>query len=175
MPGGNVESRNAAYIRVSKAVRLFRYAVYLSIIVMLLWLFASFSFIRIEPGDDSVVGVSGFQRILVEKLSESADQVEHGDILVFAILNKDDRQVFRVSRVKGLPGDLVKVKGGLYCVNGEETNIQASGEVRLEGTVPPGFFFLLNDNPVSNFPDSRRLGFIDCRWVVGRYLSEMPF
>jgi hypothetical protein len=45
----------------------------------------------------------------------------------------------------------------------------------LEGKVPPGFYLVLNDNPFSSFPDSRRLGLIDRQWVMGRFLCELPF
>lgn len=160
--------------RAGMIFKCFRYAVYLSIIVMIFWITSRFSFVGLEPGDSSVVGVSGYRRLLVEKLSEGSE-ITKEDVLVFAMLDASDEQVFRVSRVKALPGDDVGAEAGKYTINGEPTEIDLSKQVNLEGVIPDGFFLLLNDNPFSPYPDSRRIGLIDQRWVVGRFLSEMPF
>jgi signal peptidase I len=142
---------------------------------MLWWLLSNFSFVKIEAGDVSVVGISGYHRLLVERLSSDSEAILHGDILVFAAITRENRQIFRVSRVVAVPGDRVERTNGCYSINGEPTDTPVSEEVRLEGLVPDGFYILVNDNPLSTYSDSLRLGLIDQRFIVGRYLTEMPF
>ena len=156
------------------AVRLFRYAVYLSIGVMLWWLLSTYAFVSLEPDDASVDGVSGYRRLLVERLDDD-DPVERGDRLIFAMLDADDRQIFRVSRVHGLPGDLLEDSDGLFAVNGEPTEFPVTQAIPLPRTVEQGFLFLVNDNRLSPFADSRRLGMIPRNCLIGRFLAEMPF
>jgi signal peptidase I len=155
--------------------RLLRYAVYASILGMLWWLFTTFSFVPLEEGDVSVVGVSGYYRVLVKRLSGSNEPVECGDVMVFAILDETRKQIFRISRVAGVPGDVIDIAGGFYTINGEKTDHAVSETRELVGTVPEGFYLMINDNPWSAFADSRRLGLIDRQVMVGWYLVEMPF
>jgi hypothetical protein len=156
------------------AVRLFRYAVYLSIGVMLWWLLSTYAFVSLEPEDASVDGVSGYHRLLVERLDEN-DPLERGDRLVFAMLDAEGRQIFRVSRVHGLPGDRLEENDGTISVNGEPTEFPATQAIPLPGTIEQGYLFLVNDIRLSPFADSLRLGLIPRSCVIGRFLAEMPF
>jgi signal peptidase I len=158
--------------RVRTLVKLFRYAVYVCILCMLWWLFSNFSFIQIEPGDDSVMGVSGFRRVLIET---EKGPFERGEILVFAIRDVTDRAIYRISRVLAAPGDAVTLRDGCYAVNGASTEAKVSASMELGGKVPQGFYLMINDNSHSEFADSRRLGLLDQQFVMGRFLSELPF
>ena len=62
-----------------------------------------------------------------------------------------------------------------YVINGEPTEIQVSDGLKPGFLVPEGAYFLVNDNPFSRYADSLRLGLIQRQWVIGRFLSEMPF
>jgi len=167
--------RATAMVRVEKVTRFLRYILYLSIIGMLWWLFSTFAFVALDPGDGSIREASGYRRVLVKKYDDQDWGAEHGDLLVFAALNARDEQYFRISRVVAKPGDLVMNRAGYYTINGELTEIHCSKVKSLEGRVPEGFYILVNDDPESPYPDSLRLGLIDKRWVIGRFLSELPF
>ena len=161
--------------RVMVLTRLIRYAVYLSILIMLWWMLSTFSFVQIERGDDSIQGVSGYHRLLVERYADGDGPVERTDVLVFAMRDVSDRQIFRISRVVGIPGDRLGTVLDCYTINGKPTEFRVTkavtpGIVMLEGT-----YFLVNDNPVSIYADSLRIGLIRKEWVVGRFLTEMPF
>ena len=172
MPGGG--SRAALY-RVKALARLIRYAVYLSILIMLWWMLSTYSFVRIERGDDSIQGVSGYHRLLVERFPEDEEPVARMDVLVFAMRDATDRQIFRLSRVVGMPGDRLGMVNDTYTINGKPTEIRVAEAVTPGIVIPEGSYFLVNDNPVSTYADSLRIGLIRREWVVGRFLSEMPF
>ena len=109
--------------RVRALVKLFRYAVYVCILGMLWWLLSNFSFIQIEPGDDSVTGVSGFRRVLIKN---AEGPFERGEVLVFAIRDAADRAIYRISRVLAAPGDKVTRQDGCYSVNRSLTETRVS-------------------------------------------------
>jgi signal peptidase I len=116
--------------------------------------------------------VSGFRRLLIK---QEDGPFERGAVLVFAMRDVSDRAIFRVSRVLAAPGDVVAAQDGRYTVNGVLTERKISDTMSLEGTVPDGFYLFINDDPHSDFADSRRLGLIDRQFVMGRFLSELPF
>jgi hypothetical protein len=156
------------------AVRLFRYGLYVTIAVMLWWLLSNFSFVRLEGDDGSVVGISGLRRVLVERLA-AEEEVARGDVIVFAILDVSDQRIFRASRVLALPGDRVEAIDGFYGVNGVKTEVPLGRREDLLGVLHSDHFFVVNDNPLSEYADSLRLGWIPWDCVIGRYLTELPF
>jgi len=161
--------------RVFKISRLARYFLYIFIIVVI-WQFAStYGFVSLQSGDDSVDDVSGMRRIVIKRASSEEQPYEIGSVIIFAMLNSEDEQVFRISRVAAGPGDVVESESGKYTINGEMTKFALSENQDLTGKTPTGFYLVLNDNPFSTYPDSRRIGLIDHKWIVGRFLSETPF
>ncbi|MBU0755363.1 MAG: signal peptidase I [Planctomycetes bacterium] len=155
-------------------IRFFRYVLYLTIIGMLWWLFANFDFIRLERNDASVTGISGLRKLLVER-SSAEEKFERGEVIVFAILDENDRRIYRASRVLAVPGDRVASKDGVYTVNGEKTSTKLSKNHSLEGILPQGRYLVINDYPHAEFADSLRLGWIPREVIIGRFLSELPF
>jgi signal peptidase I len=158
-----------------RVVRLFRYGLYIFIAASLWWLLSHFAFVRIQPGDASVTGVSGLHRLLVERYTSDNPDVKRGDVVVFAMLDPDDKPIFRVSRALAVPGDTVTVEDGFYAVNGKRTEVRASGRKDLLGTLPEGRYMVINDHPLSEFADSLRLGWIPRESLIGRFVVEMPF
>jgi signal peptidase I len=115
-----------------------------------------------------------------------AAPVRRGDVAVFAY--PDDRTVYYVKRVIGLPGDRVRVDGAQVWVNGElvpavdapmppaaalARAVMPPGPARPapadlpESTVPPGHVFVLGDDR-SHSVDSRQFGGVPLADVVGR-------
>jgi len=156
-------------------VRIFRYLLYAFILVVIWWITSRFAFFRLEHGDGSITGVSGMRRIVVERLDEPASELRRGDVICFAMRDAQDRPVFRVSRIVGLPGDEVGERDGRYTVNGEDTGVEVPAAGKGLGLISEGHFFALNDNPFSTRADSRRLGWLPEGCVMGRFLSELPF
>lgn len=112
--------------------------------------------------------------------------VQRGDVAIFTAPN--DRTMYYVKRVIGLPGDRVAIVNRKVLVNGqalasatnEATGLEhwgdktwrvqgASGmaDAAAEQTVPPGHVFVLGDNRSTSY-DSRQFGAVPLADVVGR-------
>jgi signal peptidase I len=105
-------------------------------------------------------------RVVVLKVVEP----RRGQLVVFRL---DQRNV--IKRVVAVPGERVEIRRGHVLVNGaelEETYLvhpfdQDPRQNHPELVVEPGHLFVLGDNRVAS-TDSRTLGPIDARTVVGR-------
>lgn len=109
----------------------------------------------------------GQELLLVNKWIYSVTQPSYGDIVIFHTVEKRDF----IKRVIGLPGDVIAIHNGNVYRNGrqlKEPYIDQPTDSYLEPTrVPSGHLFVMGDNR-NNSKDSRELGAIDMRDVVGR-------
>ncbi len=158
-----------------KMQRWLRYVCYAAVLFFLWQLSSQFAFISLQKGDNSIVGASGMHTVVVKKYDEDGPGPMRGDAVVFLMEGPDGTPVNRVSRVAAVPGDEVS-NGNVYLeINGKPTVYKASTGRRLDGKVPDGLYLVLNDNPLSTFPDGRRTSYIPRNVIVGRFLLEMPF
>jgi signal peptidase I len=108
----------------------------------------------------------------VDVESESAQSLKRGDLLALRI--GPDRTPM-VKRVVAVAGDKVEFIDGAVWVNGKKLGgfdarrWQATVKQleRSNWIVPPGYLFILGDNP-ANSRDSKRLGLIAITQVEGR-------
>lgn len=154
--------------------RWVRYACYAAVIVVLWHFLSNYSFVRIVPGDDSVIGISGTRSVVLAKYGPR-DLPERGDAVVFLMADANDQPIKRAARVAGVPGDRVTAGKKFIEVNGEATSCPSAGVRSILGAVPANMFLLLNDNPFSTLPDSRRTGLIPREVILGRIIAESPF
>ena len=118
------------------------------------------------------------ERLIVNKLIYKIRKPERGEVIVFHATSDKDY----IKRVIALPGETIRVEGDNVYVNGElldepylrEAIEQAkqrgstwNGRDYAEHTVPEGTIFAMGDNR-SNSLDSRDIGFIEYKQVVGR-------
>ncbi len=112
------------------------------------------------------------EMIIAEKMTSRLDKLERGDIIVFK--QPENKNIFVIKRIVGLPGDTITLTKESVFVNGSELNedyvkthqiLVGSEEENIE--VPLGSYFLMGDNR-GNSTDSRKWGPIAQGDVVGR-------
>ncbi|PWU68888.1 MULTISPECIES: signal peptidase I [Gracilibacillus] len=122
-------------------------------------------------------------RLIVEKLSVTFNQIERFDVVVFHATMKKDY----IKRVIGLPGDKIEYRNDQLYVNDQPVDEPFLAEVKsqleenttyttdfsleedIKGNkevVPEGHVFVLGDNR-TNSTDSRQLGYIPMDDIVG--------
>jgi type IV secretory pathway protease TraF len=89
-------------------------------------------------------------------------------------MEREGQHYARFGRVRALPGDVVAVIEGELTVNGEPLRPAIRAD-RAMGVVPNGSLLILPiHDQISNYPDSRTLGFIPRADVQARVLARMP-
>jgi signal peptidase I len=124
-------------------------------------------------------------RVLVNKLSYDAEDIERGDVIVFELPPDQvglDGIKDLIKRVVGLPGDVIETREGIVYINDEAIDEPYLTEGTLTGdptngqnppiprqTVPEGHVYVLGDNR-ANSADSRYSyrGPIPIDTIVGR-------
>lgn len=125
------------------------------------------------------------ERVIVNELLYNIRQPQRGEVIVFHV-PEEDRDF--IKRVIAVPGDTVTVDGDVVKVNGQQISepyIQAAvqqahakgtnynslmnfpNDMNKETKVPAGKIFVMGDNR-SDSTDSRKLGFINLKEVIGR-------
>ena len=108
--------------------------------------------------------------LLVNKLAYRVGIPHHGDVIVFHYPANPEEDY--IKRLIGLPGDEIRVDGGMVYVNGqslEEPYISASPAYKGIWQVPLDSFFVLGDNR-NQSSDSHSWGFVPIENVVGKAL-----
>lgn len=108
--------------------------------------------------------------LLINKLAYKLGNPHHGDVIVFHYPGNPAEDY--IKRLIGLPGDEIKVDGGLVYINGEsqdEPYISAPPVYRGDWVVPLDSFFVLGDNR-NQSSDSHSWGFVPKENVVGKAL-----
>lgn len=121
-------------------------------------------------------------RVIVNKIKVTFDLLEDGDIILYRHNGK-----VRLSRIVGKPGESIEIKNNNLYRDDRQINQQYAKHRQMENialrnikgsdgdTVPPGAYFVLNDNN-HNKSDSRRYGLINKRDIIGDVsLKYYPF
>jgi signal peptidase I len=111
------------------------------------------------------------ERIFINKFTYhfGLGDIRRGDMVVFWF----DKDKSYIKRVIGIPGDLIKIEGGLVYVNSQPLDEPYVPEeyrdrVSYEPTrVPPGHYFVLGDHRSSS-SDSRAWGFVARQAIYGQ-------
>ena len=135
------------------------------------------------PSDSMEPTLHKGDRVLVNKLSYTFNDVHRGDVLVFKrpeaaqSPNPDDDIEDLIKRVIGLPGDVIKTVDGQVYVNDEPLDepylpegtrtVMPTGQDVPAREIPEGQYFMMGDNR-GNSQDSRFFGPIEEDLIVGR-------
>jgi len=108
--------------------------------------------------------------LLVNKLSYRLGEPHHGDVIVFHYPGNPSEDY--IKRLIGLPGDQIRVDGGLVYINDQpmdEPYISAPPAYKGDWQVPEDSFFVLGDNR-NQSSDSHSWGFVPRDNIVGKAL-----
>lgn len=125
------------------------------IIIALVLRFFIFEFIRID-GKSMQPVLDSEEYVFMEKVSYWFSAPQRGDIIFFLFPGSDD---FHISRVIGLPGERIKVEGGVLYINETPNYDYFSGvheDDMQELTVPENCVMVMGDNRNDSM-DSRSL------------------
>ncbi len=116
--------------------------------------------------------------LFVEKLGYKFSDPKRGDVIVFnppLVERTSDRFI---KRVVGVPGDTVKVEGGVTYINGvaqKEPFVTHPSAQPADITLKAGEYFVMGDNRAGSY-DSRSWGPITKDEIQGRVLLRLyPF
>lgn len=123
--------------------------------------------VRVD-GFSMVPTLQNGEYVLVNRLAFRNKLPEYGDIIVFASPQVSDLDL--IKRVIGLPGDRIRISGGVVQVNDqvlEEPYIAAAPIYNGEWNVPEGNLFVLGDNR-NDSSDSHAWGLLPIENVIGK-------
>ncbi len=118
------------------------------------------------------------QYYMVNKFIYLLTEPKQGDVVYFESPDRNDKTIFFIKRVIGLPGDRIKLQNGHIYVNDTEINQNyfiennyiAQGQYLREGlekVIPENQYFTIGDNP-SRSSDSRDWGPIPTEKIAGK-------
>lgn len=117
-------------------------------------------------------GLNGSDLVMVNKIAYIFHSPERGDVIVFHYPLNTSKNL--IERIIGLPGDTVTIDSTHVWVDGvalkEPYISQASNPQGQTWKVPPGEYFVMNDNRLNN-DDSRTWGFVPKSFIVGKAVA----
>ena len=107
--------------------------------------------------------------VLVNKLAYKLGDLNRRDVVIFQPPIEEEKEPY-IKRVIGLPGDIVRVTGGIVYINDlplKEAYEAAPPNYQGVWTVPPGKVFVLGDNR-NNSSDSHLWGMVPVDNIIGK-------
>ena len=127
--------------------------------------------LRVE-GDSMAPSFLPGQYVLVDRTAYHLRPPRRGDAVTVQHPSLDEKTLLK--RIVALPGERVNLSQGKVLINGQPLDGPCQGEEGSpEDTLGPEWrlgddeYFVLGDNP-SDSLDSRRLGPVKSRWIVGK-------
>lgn len=120
------------------------------------------------------------EHIIIEKISLQFKEPERYDIMVF---KSDELNKNLIKRIIALPGETVYINDSKIYVNGKvldesygNEKILYSGIADKEITLGKNEYFVLGDNRNASM-DSRdeKIGIVNFKQFIGRYVTKLPF
>ncbi len=129
---------------------------------------------RYIPSGSMIPTLQINDRLIVDKISHRFQDLQRGDIVVFAPTDHLKQQNFRdafIKRIVGLPGETVEIRDGMLYVDDrllDETYTNEPADYEYGPIViPEDHYFVLGDNRNNSY-DSHYWGFVPADRIIGR-------
>ena len=159
------------------AVHTFLFLVAAVIVVMLgVFTAHSFGMAQVVLDDSMQPTLASEEVVLLNRLGYRLGSPDRLDIIAMRIGSADNSPVY-IRRVVGVPGDTIRITGGVLYVNDEPLQIyEGADEIRSAGqaesavTLDNDSYFVLCDNYNNSSDDSRRssIGTVDRSQIIGK-------
>jgi signal peptidase I len=158
--------------------------IYLAISLMIILFLRAFVIQHVRVSGSSMEPtLHDRQHLLIEKVSYKFQDVKRFDVIVFQPY-ADDKDLFYIKRVIGLPGETIKIENNTIYINDKVLNDPYNGDAYIDAKLAkdtillgPEDYFVLGDNrEVSKDSREKEIGLLTYDSIIGKAMTKIyPF
>lgn len=153
---------------------------YLGTVILVVLLIYQFVGQQVEVNGSSMEpSLSDENRLILEKISYRFDTPERFDIVVFRPYD-DEKNLFYIKRIIGLPGETIQISGNKIYINDElleedygKEPMEDSGAAEDGITLQEDEYFVLGDNRNRSTDSRYEVGNVDSDAIIGRAFAKI--
>ena len=157
--------------------RIVRRAIWAAVAALVVYVFVRFSFATVPGANDALSPFApGGSRVLLDRFFG----VPYNGMRIVYSAPGDVAGGSFLGRIAAGPGASLAFDGRTLIVGGEEYELDGESaefwsKRNLGTAVPDGYYFIVNENAESGYPDSRRLGLVARGEIEHRVVMRLPF
>ncbi len=163
--------------KTKRTIKVLRIMIGLVVLYCIGYMFLRYEYISLAEKDISMTpAIPGGKRIIVDTFAGSdEDPYEVGQIVLYKA-QWSNRQILRLGRIVGGPGESITRKENLLWVEDRDLRAVPGSMLLADHSLEEESYLILVENPLlraapdPGFPDSRSLGPIHADKIVGRYI-----
>jgi len=176
----NRKNKKSEYLKKSIIMDIVKFILGIAIVVSCAFLFVEFVGQRTEVNGSSMeTTMSDKDSLIVDKISYRFSSPKRFDIIVFPHVGSDNKEVYYIKRIIGMPGETVQISNGTIFINDvpleEDYGCEVIKEAKLAASpikLGEDEYFVLGDNR-NHSSDSREFGAVGRDIIVGRAIFRI--